>query len=418
MLILLLLAAPVAVWGQFGYSTNADNTLTITGYTGPGGAVTIPTNISGLTVSSIGYHAFYENTNVTSITIPQSVTSIGAYALLLCLDLTTVTIPDSVTSIGEEAFDQCFRLTSIAIPGSVTNWGGVIFGECHSLTNVTIANGISSIVGGMFDGCTNLISITIPNSVTSIQDYGFAGCGFTSFVIPDSVASVGEEAFYGCALMTNVTIPGSVISIGQFAFIDCSNLSNLEIPGSVTSIGYDTFDSCGLTNISIPDNVTSMGDYAFSGCHSLINATVAKGVPIAYAMFSYCTNLTSVFVQGNAPTVVGDSSDAPVFVEDNHVTVYYLPGTMGWSNTYQGVPAVLWNPVIQTNGSSFGVRSNQFGFNITGTTNIPIVVEACTNLASPVWTPVTNVLLTNGSFHFNDPQWRNYPARFYGIGFP
>jgi hypothetical protein len=135
-------------------------------------------------------------------------------------------------------------------------------------------------------------------------------------------------------------------------------------------------------------------------------------------MFSYCTNLTSVLIQGNAPAVVGDSSDDPVFVVDNKVTVYYLPATTGWSNTYQGVPAVLWDPTIQTNGASFGVRSNQFGFNITGTANIPIVVEACTNLASPVWTPLTNVNLTNGSFHFSDPQWTNYPARLYGIGFP
>ena len=38
--------------------------------------------------------------------------------------------------------------------------------------------------------------------------------------------------------------------------------------------------------------------------------------------------------------------------------------------------------------------------------------------ASPVWTTLTNVTLTNGSFYFSDPQWTNYPARFYGLGFP
>ena len=101
------------------------------------------------------------------------------------------------------------------------------------------------------------------------------------------------------------------------------------------------------------------------------------------------------------------------------MTVYYLPGTTGWSNTYQGVPAVLWNPVVQTAGGSFVISNNQFGFNITNgsTTNIPIVVEACTNLANPVWTPLTNVTLTN-KFYFSDPQWTNYPTRYYGIGFP
>jgi len=55
---------------------------------------------------------------------------------------------------------------------------------------------------------------------------------------------------------------------------------------------------------------------------------------------------------------------------------------------------------------------------ITGTTNIPIVVEACTNLASPVWTPLTNVNLTNGLFYFSDTQWTNYPGRYYRISSP
>ena len=69
---------------------------------------------------------------------------------------------------------------------------------------------------------------------------------------------------------------------------------------------------------------------------------------------------------------------------------------------------------------NFGISNNQFGFNITNglTTNIPIAVEACTNLANPVWIPLTNVTLSNGSFYFSDPQWTNYPARYYGLGFP
>ena len=80
---------------------------------------------------------------------------------------------------------------------------------------------------------------------------------------------------------------------------------------------------------------------------------------------------------------------------------------------------MLWNPLIQASSANFGVQNNQFGFTITNTQPIyPIVVEACANLASPVWTPLPNVTLTNGSFYFSDPQWTNYSARFYGLGFP
>jgi hypothetical protein len=73
---LLLLTAPEIAQAQFSYTTNADGiSITITGYSGPGGAVTIPTNINGLTVSSIGTNAFYDDTELTSVIIPESVTN-------------------------------------------------------------------------------------------------------------------------------------------------------------------------------------------------------------------------------------------------------------------------------------------------------------------------------------------------------
>jgi hypothetical protein len=95
--------------------------------------------------------------------------------------------------------------------------------------------------------------------------------------------------------------------------------------------------------------------------------------------------------------------------------VYYLPATSGWSNSFDGVPAVLWNPVIQTGDGSFGVRNNQFGFNITGTTNIPIVVEASTSLASPVWTALQSLTLTNGTCYFSEPFQPGSSGRYYRI---
>ncbi len=67
--------------------------------------------------------------------------------------------------------------------------------------------------------------------------------------------------------------------------------------------------------------------------------------------------------------------------------------------------------------------NDQFGFNITGSSNLVIVVEACTNLANPVWLPVsTNTLNTyvgtNGTSYFSDPQWTNNPAGFYRFRSP
>jgi hypothetical protein len=105
-----------------------------------------------------------------------------------------------------------------------------------------------------------------------------------------------------------------------------------------------------------------------------------------------------------------------VFDGDNKATVYYLPGTIGWSyfSTNTGISPVLWNPQPQT----LGVHNNEFGFNITGTANIPLAIEACTYLASASWTTLQTCTLTNGSIYFSDPQWTNYPGRFYRLRSP
>jgi hypothetical protein len=83
-----------------------------------------------------------------------------------------------------------------------------------------------------------------------------------------------------------------------------------------------------------------------------------------------------------------------------------------------GNEMVLWNPQVQTVGAAFGVQTNQFAFTITGTGGWVIVVEACTNLANPTWSPVSTNTLTGGSAYFSDPQWTNYPARFYRLRSP
>ena len=112
--------------------------------------IIIPTEYKSKPVTGIGSWAFSGCTNLTNITIPNSVTSIGENAFSGCIGLTSVTIPDSVTSIGSSAFSGCKGLTSFEIPDSVT----------------TIGNSV-------FFGCTGLTSITIPGSVTNIGNSAF-----------------------------------------------------------------------------------------------------------------------------------------------------------------------------------------------------------------------------------------------------
>jgi hypothetical protein len=133
--------------------------------------------------------------------------------------------------------------------------------------------------------------------------------------------------------------------------------------------------------------------------------------------FAECTKLTGVYFTGNAPT---PNNDSTVFFHDP-ATVYYLPGTTGWGAIFDGLPTAPWflpNPQILNHSASFGVQAGGFGFTISWATNVSVVVEAATNLANPVWIPVSTNTLTGGTSHFSDPQWTNYPRRFYRLQIP
>ena len=114
-------------------------------------------------------------------------------------------------------------------------------------------------------------------------------------------------------------------------------------------------------------------------------------------------------------------SDPSLFSGDANAIAYYLPGTTGWGATFGGLPTVLWNPRARTGDGFFGVQNNQFGFNIAGSSNLVVVVEASTNLANwlSVSTHTLNIYVgTNGTSYFSDPEWTNHPTRFYRIRSP
>src|SRR5712671_6296952 len=118
-----LVGAATLVQAQFTYTDHGNGTCAIAGYTGPGGAVTIPSSIAGLTVVGIGLDAFAGNGNLTSVTIPDSVITIGDKSFIHCWSLTSVSIGNGVTSIENYAFYYCTSLTSVTIGSGLTSIG-------------------------------------------------------------------------------------------------------------------------------------------------------------------------------------------------------------------------------------------------------------------------------------------------------
>lgn len=166
--------------GDFKYKLYSNGDAEITKYTGRDSKLTVPETLAGHKVLRIGVSAFSDCSNLTSITIPDSVTSIGVCAFYHCSNLTSISIPDSVTCIDEHAFYYCSNLTSITIPDSAASIGRFAFYSCNNLT-----------------------SIIIPDSVTSIGEHAFSWCdSLTSITIPDSVTSIGVGAFSYCAKLT------------------------------------------------------------------------------------------------------------------------------------------------------------------------------------------------------------------------
>ena len=245
---------------------------------------------STLTISGTGAMPSYNSTSVPwlsnldyirLVNIAEGVTSIGNQAFYNCSNLTSVTIPNSVTSIGHTAFFGCSSLTSVTIPESVISIDYEVFKHCSSLTSVTIGNGVRSIGIAMFQNCNSLTSVTIGNGVTSIMYDAFRGCSsLTSITIPNNVTGIGQHAFRDCSSLTSITIPNSVTLIGNHAFWGCISLTSVTIPNSVTSILMATFQNCiSLTSVTIGNNVRTIGQAAFSNCISLEHIYVKRELP-------------------------------------------------------------------------------------------------------------------------------------------
>lgn len=423
----------------------------------------------------IGDDAFYGCQGLTKVTIPEGVTNIGDGAFAHCSGLISVFIPSSVIHIGDVAFESCSGLTSISvdkenksfkstmgilfnndetvliqyppllggsgtfsIPSSVTSIGRSAFAGCLKLTSVTIPNSVKEIGHEAFYGCKALADLAIPNSVTNIGIGAFNSCYVLSSVrIPDSVASLEDFSFIYCYSLSNVSLGSGVTTLGFGLFANCSSLTSINIPDNVTRIENQAFENCSwLTSVTIGNGVTTIGDNAFAGCFSLETIDIPKSVNrIGAVAFAFCPHLENVTI-GAGVTSIGDlvflncSRLATVTFEGNPAvesvgfsfgaspTVYFLPQSHGWSPTYAGRPALLWNPTVSLSDSSFGVRNGSFGFDIHGTPGIKVVIEASTDLANGPWTSVgTNTLTADGSSFFEKHSQSNGNA-FYRLRTP
>ena len=257
--------------------------------------------------TAIGRYAFCNSTELTEITLPESLTSLGEYAFYNCSGLTQihfkaaqlenrnssnavfagcghagdgikVIVGSNVTRLPEYLFyesdaSQVAKITEVefAENSACTEIGNYAFYNCTTLRAINLPKKMESIGTSAFYKCIALTEITWPENLKTLSSFAFHSCeGIQKVVLPEGMTEIGTYTFYNCTGLTELTLPQSLSTIGAYAFYGCSALQAAELSDSITTIGSYAFCGCaGLSEITLPLNLTSLGSYAFSGCTGL-----------------------------------------------------------------------------------------------------------------------------------------------------
>jgi hypothetical protein len=293
-------------------------------------------NDTNYVVTDISEGGFANCSNLTFITIPNTVSYIGDLAFSYCTSLKVIKLfVEGRHLIGEDneddSNDDDDDESDVIVPpcwwcGSVIkiaprNFAGqeastdIFYGSRAKVTTVILGDGVTYIPEGLCQSMVSLTSINIPNSVTSIEKNAFYNCSsLASITLPDDLNSIGELAFYGCTSLKSITIPDSVTNIDDYAFERCTSISSVNIGKSVVYIGEGAFDRCyALKNCTW--NATKCGDFLpynkspFSHISSQITSfTFGEAVEIIPAnLCNRMYKLQSIEIP-NSVTIIGDSA--------------------------------------------------------------------------------------------------------------
>lgn len=158
---------------DFEYELNDNDEVVIKKYTGTDKEIVIPEDFNGYSVVEIGSSAFYNNRNITSVTLPSTVKKISNNAFYYCTELVTVNFNEGLEEIGDSAFNRCYKLSSVKIPDSCLMIGSYAFYYCSGLVSLDLGKGVQTIESYAFEHNDSLTSITIPDSVTLLEDRVF-----------------------------------------------------------------------------------------------------------------------------------------------------------------------------------------------------------------------------------------------------
>ena len=330
---------------KFEY-TLSGNEAVITGYSGSSSVITIPTSVSGYKVTGIGSYAF-ENSTMTTLTIPSTITSIGYRAFFNCQKLSFINFNALNCNNCDGNGGTFYNAGQSAASLTVTFGNGVkripanlfyvdSFTNYAKVTSVVMSNTIQEIGNSAFNHCCSMQKVTWSTAVVTIGEYAFSEClSLTSVTIPAATTSIGYRAFYDCEKLSSINFNalncnncdgngGTFYNAGQLAssltvtfgngvkripadlfYVSTdynygdnpyAHITSVVLSNTIQEVGYSAFSNCyDIKNISWGTGIVTIGDYAFSNCIYLSSVTIPSVTKsIGYRAFYDCASLSSI----------------------------------------------------------------------------------------------------------------------------
>ena len=323
----------------FTYVTLDDGTIEIRSYTGKRRYITVPEEIEGKAVSSIGEFAFKGETRLREVRLPSRLRRIRTGAFAGCTNLYKIDIPASVTEIGASAFSNAVRLGTLAIPAdsNLISIGDNAFANCTKLRRVDLPASLKSVNGSAFFGTASNMEINVAPKNKHFVSIDGVLFNYTKSMIVAYPA--GRTAAY--------TVPENVRYIGSCAFA-YTKASSVDL-GSVTEIGGSAFAVSSLSAVVIPDTVISMGEYAFQSSAYLSSVKIGNGLrSISKEAFEYCSNLSEITIPAGIESIGGAAFKSAglrklIFENNSKLTVISYAAFYGCPLTSVNFPDSLMN---------------------------------------------------------------------------
>lgn len=239
--------------------------------------LTIPSEIDGRKVTSIGANAFLGLDNLTEVYLPDTVTGIGEYAFFSCGSLSEISFPENVKYeyIGASAFHNTPWLKAKRKEADLVTVNNVLYDGFNAQGYLWTHQGITYICDTAFMENTSLKAIEFDEDIEYVGYCAFAYCTeLQSVSFNGSVKVIEESAFANCYSLKLVTITGGLEAIGETAFYNCTSLEDIILPDTVESIGSGAFsETPALESIRIKNPDCDIYDYS----ETIYDGTVIYG---------------------------------------------------------------------------------------------------------------------------------------------